>query len=138
MVSAFRLFWHEQNKRENEVEISLLPQNDQFLSEICDGHLVLDNRGQRQKIYEGGKNKNILKKISTMYADNMENYKIACLSEIAKIWGRCLRFKRYSVFLWETMFSTHIWIFLESYWKVNFSTRKNILFLFTMLPKNSV
>lgn len=67
------------------MEISLLPQNDQFLSEICDGHLVLDNRGQRQKIYEGSKNKNILKKISTMYADNMENYKIACLSEIAKI-----------------------------------------------------
>lgn len=44
------------------MEISLLPQNDQFLSEICDGHLVLDNRGQRQKIYEDNKNKNTLKK----------------------------------------------------------------------------
>lgn len=51
-------------------------------SEIRDGHLVLDNRGQRQTIYEGIKNENILKKkenISTIHADNMENYKLAYL-----------------------------------------------------------
>lgn len=83
MVSCFGLFfWHEQKKKGNEVEITLLPQNNQFLSEIWDGHLVLDNRRQRQKNYEGSKNENIFFKkgnINTIHADNMENDKFTCV-----------------------------------------------------------
>lgn len=65
------------------METTLPPQNNQFLCENRDDHLVLHNMGQRHKIYGGTKDENMLKKtqqnISRIHADNMENDKIACL-----------------------------------------------------------